>query len=256
MIKLKTKEEIKTMREGGRRLAVIVQKIAEVCKAGVMTADLDDLAYKLITEGGDKPSFLNYRPRSSKNGFPSTLCVSINDEIVHGVPTINSQELKEGDVVGLDCGLIHNGLYLDHAITIGIGEVSKEAKRLMQITKEALNSGIKQARVGNKIGDIGFVIAKQAYDNDLGIIQGLSGHGVGYGVHEEPYVPNEGRKGTGENIEEGLVIAIEPMFSLGGGEMKVARDGFTFVTKDGSTAAQFEHTVAVTENGPEVLTKI
>ncbi|MCB9805695.1 type I methionyl aminopeptidase [Candidatus Nomurabacteria bacterium] len=256
MIKLKTKEEIEIMREGGRRLAVILQKIAEACKPGVMTGDLDKLAFKLIVEGGDRPSFLDYKPSNTKKGFPSTLCVSINEEIVHGVPAINSKEIREGDIVGLDCGLIHKGMFLDHAITIGVGEISLEAKRLLQVTKEALSSGVKQARIGNKIGDIGSAVAKQAHDNGFGIIQGLSGHGVGYAVHEDPYVPNEGRKGEGVVMEEGLVIAIEPMFSLGGGDIKLARDGFTFVTKDGSIAAQFEHTVAVTENGPEILTKV
>ena len=256
MAKLKTKEEIEIMREGGRRLAVVVQEVAKACVPGVVTDTLDELAFKLITEGGDKPSFLNYRPKGSKVGFPSTLCISINHEIVHGVPNVNPQEIREGDIVGIDCGLIHKGLFLDHAITIGVGEITKESKRLLNVTKEALQSGIKQARVGNKIGDIGFAIQKQAHDNDLGIVKGLSGHGVGHAVHEDPYVPNEGRKGTGEVIEEGLVIAIEPMFAIGGGEMKVANDGFTFVTKDGSIAAQFEHTVAVTEKGPEILTRV
>lgn len=256
MISLKTPEEIEILREGGRRLATVVQKVAEATKPGVLTSELDDLARKLIKEYGDTPSFLDFQPDKTKQAFPAALCVSVNDEIVHGIPNIDPVEIKDGDIVGIDCGLIHKGLFTDHAITIGVGEISKEAKKLLQVTKEALQSGIKQARVGNRVGDIGSAIEKQAKENNLGIVEGLSGHGVGHGVHEDPYIPNTGRAGEGEVLQEGLVIAIEPMFSLGGGKTKFGPDGFTFMTKDGSLAAQFEHTVAITKDGPEILTKV
>lgn len=256
MIKIKTPLDIQKMREGGKHLAFVVAELAKAAKPGVTTLDLDNLARKLIKEFGDKPAFLDYQPHGAKRGYPAVICASVNEEIVHGVPNENPRELKEGDIIGIDCGLIHQGLYVDHAVTVAVGKISKEVQKLLTVTKEALQSGIKEARIGNKIGDIGAAIQKHAEKNNYGIVDGLCGHGVGYEIHEDPYVPNFGRKGEGDEIVEGMVIAIEPMFAIGSGKTKMAPDGYTYVTKDGTLATQFEHTVAITKKGPEILTKI
>jgi len=208
-----------------------------------------------IEKGGDKPAFLNYTPLGSKKPFPACVCVSVNDEIVHGIPNENPKIFKNGDIVTFDAGLIHKGLYVDHAITYPIGEISREAKKLLAVTREALMAGIKEVRIGNRIGDISSKIERHADKAGFAVVEGLAGHGVGYSIHEDPFVPNEGRKGKGELIEEGLVIAIEPMFSLGSSKIKLGKDGYTFLTADGSLSAQFEHTVAVTKDGPIILTK-
>ena len=163
--------------------------------------------------------------------------------------------MQEGDIVGLDAGLLYEGLITDHAITVPVGEISKEARNLLSRTKEALQAGIKQAIIGNKVGDISHAIERVADSADLSVIEGLTGHGVGYALHEDPYVPNSGHSGTGETLIEGMVIAIEPMFSIGSPQIKVAKDGYTYLTKDGSLSAQFEHTIAITKDGPLVLTK-
>jgi methionyl aminopeptidase len=198
---------------------------------------------------------LNYTPLGSKKPFPACVCVSVNDEIVHGIPNENPKIFKNGDIVTFDAGLIHKGLYVDHAITYPIGEISREAKKLLAVTREALMAGIKEVRIGNRIGDISSKIERHADKAGFAVVEGLAGHGVGYSIHEDPFVPNEGRKGKGELIEEGLVIAIEPMFSLGSSKIKLGKDGYTFLTADGSLSAQFEHTVAVTKDGPIILTK-
>lgn len=256
MIKIKTSEDLDKLREGGKRLAQVVSKVAEACKPGASTIDLDEMARKIIEEMGDKPAFLNYTPSGAKRPYPATICTSVNDGIVHGVPNEEEIILKEGDVVGIDCGLIHKGLYTDHAVTVAVGNVSKEAQKLLTVTKEAMQAGIKQAKPGNHIGDIGATIQKHAEKNNISIVKSLCGHGVGYEIHEDPYVPNHGKKGEGDELVVGMVIAIEPIFSLGSPDLKLASDGYTYLTKDGSLAAQFEHTVAITENGPEILTKI
>lgn len=255
MIKLKTKEEIEKLKIGGQKLAKILALTAKEVKPGVTTKFLNDFAHKLILEEKAKPAFLNFKPDGAKRPFPASICISINDEIVHGIPNENPKEIKEGDVVGLDAGLIYEGLFTDHAITMCVGETTKEIKNLLARTKEALNAGIKMARIGNTIGDIGDAIQKVAEKSGLSIIEGLSGHGVGYTVHEEPYVPNYGKKGTGERLEEGMVLAIEPMFSLGSSKIILDKDGYTYKTKDGSISAQFEHTIAITKNGPIILTQ-
>lgn len=255
MIKLKTKEEIETLRAGGQKLAVIVEEVSKNIKVGVSTDELDKIAGDLFKLHGVRSAFLNYSPAGAKRPYPANVCISVNDEIVHGIPNENPKIIKEGDLVTVDAGLIYEGLYTDHARTFVIGEVPKEVKKLVQKTEEALYAGIKKCHVGNKIGDIGSAIAKVAKDADLGLIEDLTGHGVGYAVHEDPYVPNFGKSGQGEVIEEGLVIAIEPMFTLGGSRIKTAPDGYTYLTADGSLSAQFEHTIAVTESGPLILTK-
>ena len=264
MIKLKTKEDIKNLRIGGQKLASIVEETASNIKPGISTQELDKIAGKLIELHGGKSSFLNYTPVGADRPYPANICVSINSEIVHGIPTEDPKILEIGDVVTIDAGFIYEGLFTDHARTFIVGasdggkeilNIPKEIKKLLAKTEEALYAGIKQAKVGNRIGDIGAAIQIIAEQNGLAVIKDLTGHGVGYGVHEEPFVPNEGKKGEGELIEEGLVIAIEPMFSLGSSYIKTAEDGYTYLTEDDSLSAQFEHTIAVTSDGPIIMTK-
>lgn len=256
MITIKTEQDIEKLREGGKRLAKVVIETAKHIKPGVSTDELNKIAHELMLEYGGKPSFLNYRPYGAARPFPAAICICLNDEIVHGIPNENPKILKEGDVVTLDAGLIYEGLFTDHAVTYTVGEVSKEVKKLLDTTREALASGIKMARAGNKIGDISSAIAARAQKANLKVVKGLAGHGVGYGVHEDPYVPNEGRAGTGELLKPGMVLAIEPMFSIGSANIKLDKDGYTYKTADGSLSAQFEHTVLITEGEPEILTKI
>lgn len=254
MIKLKSKEEIKIMKEGGKRHAEILREVAKIVRPGISTKDLDDLAYKLVIEGGDKPAFLNYTPEGVSYPYPATLCVSINDEIVHGIPN-KKVFLQEGDIVSLDLGLVHKGLITDGAITVPVGKVSKEAKELLRVTKKALELAVAAAKPGNRVGDIGYAVESFVKPLGYGIVKILSGHGVGYTVHEDPYVPNFGKKGTGERLVPGMVIAIEPMVNLGTGEVYVTDDEYTYITADGKISAHFEHTVAITEKGPVILTK-
>lgn len=256
MIKLKTKEDIDKLRIGGKKLASILQQVAKEVKVGVSTDHLNTVAHNLMKEEGGIPSFLNYTPLGAHRPYPAALCVSINDEIVHGIPNENPQVIKDGDLVTIDAGLIYDGLYTDHAITIIVGDVDKRTRELVERTKEALHAGIKAIKPGGHVGDIGNAISKVAESAGLSIMESLTGHGVGYGVHEDPYVPNYGAAGKGEKLEPGLVLAIEPMLSLGTSEISTHVDGYTYLTADGALSAQFEHTVVVTEEGVEVLTKI
>lgn len=253
MIKLKTAEEIDLLREGGKRLAAVLRAVKAKVKPGVTTGELDELALELIKAGGDKPAFRGYRPQGSPLAYPATLCTSVNEEIVHGIPS--KRVLKEGDVIGLDCGLEHEGLFTDHAVSVAVGKVDVELNKLLAITEEALYAGIKAAKPGKHLGDIGAAIQKYCDDNGYGLVEELCGHGVGYEPHEDPFVPNFGRAGQGLELKPGLVIAIEPMFALGTGKIKMERDGFTFSTKDGKVAAHFEHTIVITDKGAEILTK-
>lgn len=267
MITVKTKEEIEILREGGRRLAQILQKIVAAAKPGVSALDLDGLAEGLIFESGGTPAFKGYRLEGLKTPYPGSLCVSINDEVVHGIPR-KDKILKEGDVVGLDIGMAWpanaatsyqlqatSPLFTDMAVTIGIGKISLDAERLIRATKEALDVGIQSVRPGARIGDISHAIQKYLEKHHLGIIHDLAGHGVGYKLHEEPFIPNYGRKGAGPEIREGMVLAIEPMATLGDWRVTLDRDNWTFRTKDNSLAAHFEHTVAVTKAGADILTE-
>ena len=254
MIKLKTDEEIVILREGGKRLAKILQDLSLLVKPGITTLELDEKARAAIKTLGDQPAFLNYKPKGHKSPYPAALCTSVNDEVVHGIP--NNLPLVEGDILTLDLGLIHGGLYTDSAITVPVGEITPEAEMLIDRTRQALETGIKAIKLGGRIGDIGFAIEQYVKPFGYGIVRDLSGHGVGYGVHEDPYVPNYGLKNIGEKIEAGLVIAIEPMLTLGTEDTEVLDDGYTVVSSDGKLAAHFEHTVAITKNGVEILTKI
>lgn len=256
MITIKTKEDISILREGGKRHAAILRELASMIKPGITAAELDDRAAQLIAEGGDKAAFLDYKPYGAKRPYPASLCVSINDEVVHGVPNEKEKIIKEGDIVSIDLGLVHKGMFTDMAVTVPVGKVAPELEKLIRVTKEALMAGIKAVKGGKKIGDIGSAIEKIGLENKYGIVQELSGHGVGYDVHEEPYVPNYGIAGKGENLKPGMVIAIEPMFNLGTKNIFLDSDGYTYRTADGKASAHFEHTVLVTENGAEILTQI
>ncbi len=247
----KTQEEIEKIREGGKILNRILQQTAKLAKPGISTWELNAFAEAEILKAGGRPSFKGYGPKGHQ--FPAGLCTSLNSVVVHGVPSKN-QVLKEGDILGLDIGMEYKGLYTDTAITVAVGNITKEAQRLLELTKKALSIGIEQARIGNKVGDISAAVQKVADDNHLGIIRDLVGHGVGHAVHEDPQVPNYGKKGAGPELKEGLVIAIEPMFTLGTDDIFIEDDGWTVTTRDQSLAAHFEHTVAITKNGPEILT--
>lgn len=256
MIKYKTEEEIEIMREGGKIHARILKEIAKKVKPGVKTDALNTYAEQLVDEAGCTASFLGYQPYDAKKPYPAALCVSINEEIVHGIPNEGrGQILFEGDIVTLDLGLTYKNFITDAALTLPVGKVNKEAMMLIQATREALDRGIKAMRLHGHIGDIGDAIMQVAKKNNLGIIEGLSGHGVGFDVHEEPFVPNRAKRGEGPELREGMVIAIEPMFSLGSREIKRLSNGYTFITRDKSLSAHFEHTVAVSSKGIEVLTR-
>ena len=256
MISIKTPEDIENLKEGGKRLGGVLKAVALEVKPGVSTDHLNTVAQQLIQAGGDKSAFLNYKPRGAKRPYPASLCVSINNEIVHGIPNEQPKILKEGDIVSLDLGLIHNKLITDHAITVAVGKISKDAQKLLDVTKKALELGIAQARAGKKTGDIGHAIESYGMKFNLGIIEELSGHGVGYAVHEEPFVPNIGEPNEGALLKPGMVIAIEPMFTLGTYEIVLEDDGYTYTTSDGSLAAHFEHTIVITDGDPIVVTKV
>ncbi len=254
MIRIKKKEDIAILREGGKRHAAILKELALMTRPGVRTGELNDRAMQLIAEGGDTAAFLNYQPYGAKRPYPAALCVSVNDEIVHGIPNENDRELKEGDIVSLDLGLVHKGMITDAAITVPVGNISPECTKLLVITKEALIAGIKAAKGGRRVGDISSAIERVGVANKYGIVEDLAGHGVGYEVHEDPYVPNYGDPGIGETLKPGMVIAIEPMFNIGTKKIKLDKDGYTYRTADGKPSAHFEHTVLITKSGAEILT--
>ncbi|OGG77785.1 type I methionyl aminopeptidase [Candidatus Kaiserbacteria bacterium RIFCSPLOWO2_01_FULL_54_24] len=254
---VRTKEELEILREGGKRLARHVRILGEMVAPGVSTAELEAKAREMVEKEGDELAFYGYRGgKNDKEGFPSGLCVSVNDVIVHSPAGQNGAIVEEGDVVCLDFGIKHRGLFTDHAITVIAGSSKSPAdEELVRGTREALAAGIAAAKMGNTTGDIGYAVEQVADKYHFGFPRNLSGHGVGTQVHEEPHVPNFGERGKGEKLVEGLVIAIEPMMTLGSGDLYVDADGHSYRTKDGSRTAHFEHTVLVTKNGPKILTK-
>ncbi|MEK7190143.1 MAG: type I methionyl aminopeptidase [Patescibacteria group bacterium] len=254
---IKTPEEIEILREGGRHLAEVLYKLKEKIAPGISTKDLDIYAEKLIREMGDQPAFLNYRPEGATKPYPASLCVSVNDEVVHGIPNKN-RILKEGDIVALDLGIKHKGLFTDMALTVPVGVVDAKSLKLLQITERALFAGIDAARAGNTVGDISYSIESfiRAQKHKYGIVEVLSGHGVGRAIHEDPYIPNFGKKGTGAKLMPGMVVALEPMLNLGTKKVTIDDDGYTFRTADGQNSAHFEHTILITEGKAEILTKI
>lgn len=246
MVRKKTAEEIAVLAEGGKRLFQVLEELEHMAKPGVTGLELDAHARGLIGKMGATPSFLGYRD------FPAAVCVSINDAVVHGLP--NDTPFQEGDIVGIDVGLVYGGMYTDSARTVPIGTVTPPMQQLLDITRAALHVGIEAAIVGNTTGDIGHAVQKYVEGQGFGVVRQLVGHGVGYGVHEEPSVPNFGRAGTGHALEENLVIAIEPMVTVGNPKVETANDGWTVITRDGGPAAHFEHTIAITPDGPRILT--
>lgn len=246
-------KEIEIIREGGKRLAAVLRKVAKEVSPGISTKELDNLAEKLIREGGDEPAFLNYTPDGAKFPYPATLCVSVNNEIVHGIPS-DKRILKDGDIVGLDLGLRHKGFFTDMAMTVPVGRIDKNAEKLIKVTKESLAKGIAAARSGGFVGDIGEAIENFVKPHGYGVVKMLGGHGVGKKVHEDPYVPNYGKKGTGQKLVPGMILALEPMLNEGTDKVFLDNDGYTFKTKDGKRSAHFEHTILITENKAEILT--
>ncbi len=248
---IKSPEEINRIREGGQIVHRILREVAALIKPGVSTWELNEYAEKEIAKASGSASFKGYG--DSSNPFPAALCTSVNEAVVHGIPS-KDVILKEGDIVGLDIGMKYKGLYTDTAITVGVGKVSTKAQKLMDVTKKALSEAIKQAKVGNSVGDIANAAQTIVEKAGFNVVRDLVGHGVGHGVHEEPSVPNYGRKGSGMKLQEGMVLAIEPMVVIGGYKLEYEEDGWTIVTKDHSLAAHFEHTVAVGIKSGDILT--
>ena len=246
MITLKSKREIELLKEAGHIVYLTHQYLRPHIKAGIKTKELDRLAEEFIRSKGATPSFKGYE------GFPSTLCISINDEVVHGFPS--DRVLQDGDIISIDIGACYKGYHGDSAWTYTVGEVTDDAKDLLEHTEKALYEGIKQAKVGNRIGDISYAVEKYATEHNLGVVKELVGHGVGTSVHEAPDVPNYGTKGTGPKIRDGMVIAIEPMLTLGSPDIYVEDNDWTVKTEDSSLSAHFEHTIAITNEGVIILT--
>ncbi|MES2680250.1 MAG: type I methionyl aminopeptidase [Bacteroidota bacterium] len=249
MIYLKTAEEIELMREAALMVSRTLAIIAREVKPGVNSLYLDQLAEEFIRDNGGIPAFKGYG--SPKNPFPATLCISVNEAVVHGIP--NKAPLKEGDIISVDCGVKKNGYYGDHAYTFAVGEIKPEVQKLIDVTKESLYLGIEQMVSGNRIGDISFAIQQHAEKNGFGVVRELVGHGLGKKLHEEPEVPNYGKRGDGPKLKEGMVLAIEPMINLGTKNIRQLKDGWTITTADNQPSAHFEHDVAIVNGKPEIL---
>lgn len=245
---IKTPLEIEKMRISGKALRQVHNAIAPHVVPGASTMDLEEVAIKKIAELGAKAAFKGY------HGFPSALCTSVNDEVVHGMPNAK-RILKEGDILSIDCGVIIDGYYSDAAVTYPIGKVSVETRKLLDVTRDSLEQAIKQCQVGGRLGDISATVQKLCEAEGFGVVREFVGHGIGRSMHEDPQVPNFGDAGKGPRLKAGMVFAIEPMINAGGAGVHVLKDGWTAVTNDGSYSAHFEHTVAITKDGPEVLTR-
>lgn len=256
MITKKTPEEIEILKEAGAILAKCLKELAKEAVVGNTTLDIDDRAMELVEEYGVEPVLLGYHPAFADYPYPAAVCVSVNNCVQHGIPS-EKVVLKEGDVVNIDMSIGYKGMIVDSGITVGVGNISDEAKRLLNVTQEALAHGIKMAKAGNRTGDISFAIQEFVEARGFSIVEVLCGHGVGYKVHEEPTIPNFGKAGTGPKIEVGHVYAIEPIVNAGKKDVYFDDDGdgYSVYTTDGSISAHFEHTVAITEKGPVILTK-
>ncbi|OUO56330.1 type I methionyl aminopeptidase [Candidatus Avelusimicrobium gallicola] len=247
MIEVKNDNEIQKMREAGKVTAAVLKQMTEMVKPGISTLDLDQAAEKTIRSFGATPLFLGYY------GFPGSICASVNEEVVHGIPK-KDRILKSGDIISIDTGARLDGFCSDAAITLGVGKVSDEAQRLMDVTKKSLYKAIGQVKPGRRLGDVQHAVETFAISQGMGVVRDYCGHGIGRNMHEEPSIPNFGKPGTGPLLEKGMVLAIEPMLTAGTFRVRELDDGWTVVTRDGSYAAHFEHTVAVTANGSEILT--
>jgi len=255
-IQLKTKEDFEKMRRAGAVLSRVLDELEAMVAPGVSTQDLDDEAMHLVAEYGGEPILLGYHPEFAPRPYPASICTSVNDVIVHGIPNESPITLKEGDIIGIDVSISVDGLVVDSARTIPVGKIDAESQKLIDVTREARRVGIEAAQVGNTIGDIGHAIQTYVKPFGYGIVEELSGHGVGYAVHEEPFVPNFGRPGKGEKIVPGMALAIEPMLNAGSRYVVFdEEDGYTVRTEDGGRSAHFEHTVIITEDGPEIVTE-
>jgi methionyl aminopeptidase len=247
VIVCKSPSEIERMRVANMLVADVLAELAAMVKPGVTTADLDAAAEKLVRAAGAEPAFKGYR------GYPSTLCASVNEQVVHGIPS--SRALSEGDIISLDMGVKLNGFYGDSAVTVPVGRVADDVQRLLKVTQAALDEGIDKVRVGGRVSDIGHAVQQFVEANGFSVVREFVGHGIGASLHEDPQIANYGEPGRGPRLAEGMVLAIEPMVNMGRSAVKVLADGWTAVTRDGSWSAHFEHTVAVTKDGPLVLTQ-
>ncbi len=250
-MRLKTKKDVAQLRVSGRILAETLKLIAKECKPGVSLEYLDGLAHDYIKRKGAKPAFLGYKPAWADEVYPAAICTSLNEQIVHGIPS--EYAVRDGDVIKLDLGVDYKGYFTDAAVTVAVGKVPARATRMIAATKRALMAGIRAAKPGKRLGDVGYAIARTVEGAGFRVVEGLTGHGVGFAPHEDPEVLNYGEKGTGVVLKSGLVIAIEPMVSAGTPKIKENPDG-SFSTADGSRSAHFEHTVYIGEDGPEILT--
>ena len=247
MIVCRSAAELEQMREAGRLVGEVLTELAAAVAPGVSTADLDALAEKRIRQAGATPAFKGY------HGYPATICASVNDEVIHGIPS-GRRVLNEGDVISIDVGAAMNGYYGDSAVTLPVGMISEKAATLLRVTEESLHKAIEAARPGNRVSDIGYAVQKHVEAYGFSVVREFVGHGIGQKMHEEPQVPNYGQPGHGPRLAEGMVLAIEPMVNAGSPAVKVLADGWTAVTRDGSLSAHFEHTVAVTAGEPWILT--
>ena len=248
MIFVKTGEEIELLRESNRLVGMTLGEMAKHIRPGISTLELDRIAEEFIRDHGAEPGFLGY------GGFPNTLCISVNDVVVHGIPS-EKCVLQEGDIVSIDCGTLKNGFYGDSAYTFEVGEVDEEIRKLLRVTKESLYKGIGKAVAGMRIGDIGHAVQSHCEAEGYSVVREMVGHGVGHDLHEEPQVPNYGRQGQGVKLKEGMVIAIEPMITAGDYEVDWLDDDWTVVTVDGSNAAHYENTILITEDKPIILSQ-
>ena len=248
MIILKSRSEIEKMRKSNAIVAAILEELRKKIRPGVKTIELDRLSEELALKKGARPAFKGYR------GYPYSLCTSVNSEVVHGMPS--ERELKEGDIVSLDFGILNDGYYGDAAVTVPVGEITPAARRLLKVTEEALYRGIAEVKAGNRIGDISAAIQGHVEASGYSVVRDLVGHGIGKSLHEDPQVPNYGTSGRGVELKPGMAFAIEPMVNEGTYRVDILRDGWTVVTADGKLSAHFEHSVAITENGPVILSRI
>ena len=248
MIELKSSREIGLMRRAGHILADVVDRLRSSVAPGMSTLEIDEDVEGFIRSRGARPAFKGYR------GFPATVCISLNEEVVHGIPSAQ-RRVKEGDIVGLDLGCIVDGYYADCAFTLAVGDVPPRVEELLEVTRQSLERGIVECRPGRRLSDVSHAIQSHIEQHGFSVVRAFVGHGIGRALHEEPQVPNFGDPGRGPQLKPGMVLAIEPMVTMGSWEVRVLDDGWTAVTKDGSLAAHFEHTIAVTENGPDVLTR-
>lgn len=256
MIRLKKPAELDIIREGGKVLASILDDLCAAARPGVSTEELNQLAQKLMRERDAEPVLLGYKPSFAPRPYPAAICTSVNDIVQHGIPTLEDV-LEEGDVINIDATIGYRGMVVDSGRTVGVGKIDKKATELLRVTREALYVGIEAAQPGNHIGDVGYAISKFVKPHGFGVVEALCGHGVGYAVHEDPMVPNFGKKGSGDEIRPGMVLAIEPILNEGSKEVLFddEGDGYTVFSEDGSRSAHFEHTVIITENGPEPVTE-